>query len=204
MTSRSKQLSKPKLLIGEGKEEVLFFNAFLTHLNISYVQVEQYEGKQALGRYLKTLKVRSGYREVVSLGIARDADDSAHSAFPSVCGALNGAGLPVPSKSGELTGNSPQISVIILPDDENPGMLEDLCLEAVRTDPVLQCIDEYFQCVNNIAERQQPKNMAKARVHAWLSSQVEPDKRLGEAAKAGYLPWDSPRFDRLKQFLQAL
>ncbi len=46
--------------------------------------------------------------------------------------------------------------------------------------------------------------MAKARVHAWLASQIEPDKRLGEAAKAGYWPWDSPGFDRLKQFLQAL
>lgn len=204
MTSSSKHLFLPKLLIGEGREEVLFFNALLTHLHISDVQVEQYGGKDALGSYLKTLKVRSGYREVVSLGIARDADNSAHSAFQSVCGSLKRAELAVPSKSGEITGNSPQVSVMILPDGENPGMLEDLCLAAVSADPVLQCIDEYFKCVNNIAERQQPKNMAKARVHAWLSSQVEPEKRLGEAAKAGYLPWDSPGFDRLKQFLQAL
>ncbi|MBC6472271.1 MAG: hypothetical protein GDA48_05205 [Hormoscilla sp. GM102CHS1] len=138
---------------------MLFFNALLTHLHISDVQVEQYGGKDALGSYLKTLKVRSGYREVVSLGIARDADNSAHSAFQSVCGALNRAGLAVPSKSGEITLNSPQVIVMILPDNENPGMLEDLCLAAVSADPVLQCIDEYFKCVNNIAERQQPKNM---------------------------------------------
>lgn len=40
MFSTLKELSKPKLLIGEGKEEELFFTAFLTHLNISDVQVE--------------------------------------------------------------------------------------------------------------------------------------------------------------------
>lgn len=31
-----------------------------------------------------------------------------------------------------------------------------------------------------------------------------PDKRLGEAALAGYWDWDSPAFDLLKQFLHQL
>ena len=82
-------------------------------------------------------------------------------------------------------------------------MLEDLCIDAVTTDPVLQYADEYLDCVYKTSGRK-PKNIAKARIHAWLSSQIEPDKRLGEAAKAGYLPWNSPGFDSLKQFLQAL
>ena len=55
MSSTAQILSKPKLLIGEGKEEVDFFTAFLSHLNISNIQVEQYGGKQGLSRYLKTL-----------------------------------------------------------------------------------------------------------------------------------------------------
>ncbi|NJO16485.1 MAG: hypothetical protein HC877_12310 [Thioploca sp.] len=41
----------------------------------------------------------------------------------------------------------------------------------------------------------------QTKVHAWLSSQNEPDKRLAEAAEAGYWPWESPVFDLLKQFL---
>jgi hypothetical protein len=203
MSSIAKALSKPKLLIGEGREEELFFTAFLTHLNITDVQVEQYGGKQALASYLKTLRVRPGYLDVISLGITRDADNSAQSAFQSICNSLNRAGLPVPSKPGEIAGDSPQVSVMILPDGQNSGMLEDLCLIAIDTDPVLQCIDEYFDCVYKITGRQ-PNNTAKARVHTWLASQIEPDKRLGEAAKAGYWPWDSPGFHDLKQFLQAL
>lgn len=109
----------------------------------------------------------------------------------------------MPREPGEIAGSSPQVSILILPDNQNSGMLEDLCLAAIETDPVLQCVDEYLECVNKTIGRK-PNNMAKARVHAWLSSQIEPDKRLGEAAKANYWPWNSTRFDCLKQFLQAL
>ncbi len=203
MPSTALRFSKPKLLIGEGREEQIFFTAFLAHLNISDVQIEQYGGKQKLPSYLRNLRNIPGYLEVISLGITRDADDSARSAFQSVCSSLNSASLPVPSKPGEIAGDSPQVSVMILPDGQNKGMLEDLCLAAVEADPVLQCVDEYFNCVYTTVGRE-PNNIAKARVHAWLASQIEPDKRLGEAAKAGYWPWDSPGFDRLKQFLQAL
>lgn len=203
MSSNSVELSKTKLLIGEGNEEVLFFNAFLKHLNLSDIQVEQYGGKQKLASYLKTLQLRSGYANLVSLGITRDADDSVQSAFQSICSSLKGASLAVPNQLEDIVGESPKISVMILPDNTNSGMLEDLCLASIQTDPVMQCVDNYFACVNN-ATGKQPNNMAKAKVHAWLSSQIEPDKRLGEAAKAGYWNWNSPAFDRLKQFLQAL
>ncbi|AFY47307.1 hypothetical protein Nos7524_1429 [Nostoc sp. PCC 7524] len=205
MSSKSQQLSQPKLLIGEGSEEVLFFKALLNYLKITDVQVENYGGKQGLGNYLQQLYLRPGYREIVSLGITRDADDSAKSAFDSVCSYLKNAGLSVPIKPNEITGNNPQISVLILPDYQDNGMLEDVCLEAVKTDPAMQCVDDYFQCVNTVAKRQpKTKDMAKARIRAWLSSQIEPDKRLGEAAQAGYLPWNSPAFDSIKQFLQSL
>lgn len=33
---------------------------------------------------------------------------------------------------------------------------------------------------------------------------INPTKLLGEAAQAGYFNWDSPAFDGLKLFLQAL
>lgn len=203
MSNNSVELSKPKLMIGEGNEEVLFFNAFLKHLNLNDIQVEQYGGKQKLASYLKTLQLRSGYANLVALGITRDADDSAQSAFQSICSSLKGASLAAPNQFEEIVGESPKISVMVLPNNRNSGMLEDLCLASIETDPVIQCVDNYFECVQN-ATGEQPKNMAKAKVQAWLSSKTEPDKRLGEAAKAGYWDWDSPAFDRLKQFLQAL
>lgn len=188
MDSTALKFSKPKLLFGEGREEQIFFTAFLAHLNISDVQVEQYGGKKNLSRYLSNLHNIPGYLDVISLGITRDADDSPQSAFQSVCGSLDSASLAVPNQLGEIVGDSPTVSVMILPGDQRNGMLEDLCLDAISTDPVLRCVDEYFDCVYRTSGRE-PKNMAKARIHTWLSSQIEPDKRLGEAANAGYLPW---------------
>jgi len=38
-------ITKEKLLLGEGIEEVRFFNALLAHLGITNVQVDQYGGK---------------------------------------------------------------------------------------------------------------------------------------------------------------
>jgi hypothetical protein len=46
--------------------------------------------------------------------------------------------------------------------------------------------------------------MSKAKVHAFLASRYEPDKRLGEAAKAGYWPWDNEAFETVKSFLQQI
>jgi hypothetical protein len=175
----------------------------LSQLNITDVQVLEYGGKPGLGRFLKTLPQISGYREITSLGITRDADDSARSAFQSICSGLRNARLPVPNKLGEITTTTPQISILILPDNQNNGMLEDVCLAALRSEPILSCIDDYFNCIYQKIG-QNPKSLAKARIHAWLSAQIEPDKRLGQAAQAGYLPWNSPEFDRLKQFFLSL
>jgi hypothetical protein len=46
--------------------------------------------------------------------------------------------------------------------------------------------------------------MSKACVHAWLASKERPDKRLGEAAQAGYWPFEHSAFDALSQFLLSL
>jgi len=39
------EITKTKLVIGEGWEEVRFFNALLQHLGIDNIQTEQYGGK---------------------------------------------------------------------------------------------------------------------------------------------------------------
>lgn len=39
------QISQPKLLVGEGRDEVRFFEALLRYLKISDIQVAEYGGK---------------------------------------------------------------------------------------------------------------------------------------------------------------
>ncbi len=91
--------------------------------------------------------MRPDFYQVVSLGITRDADNSAKSAFTSVCDSLKNCGLPYPSQPGKIVGDKPKISVLILPGSQNPGMLEDVCLKAVDLNQ-LQCVDDYLKCVS--------------------------------------------------------
>ncbi len=198
-------ITEKKLLLGEGKDEVRFFNALLAHLGISDIQVTDYGGKTRLKDYLEALAQTPGFGGLASLAITRDSDTDAAATFASVRDALANVALPVPSSHGQLAGTNPKVGVWILPDGNSPGMLEDLCMASVQTDLAVSCVDEYFQCVQNRAARQ-PNHAAKAkaRLHVWLASQIEPDKRLGEAAEKGYWPWNATVFQPLIQFLQAL
>ena len=73
------QLSQPKLLIGEGREDVFFFTALLKQLNLNDVQIAEYHGTPGLRPYVRNLHVRPNFAQLVSLGIVRDADADATS-----------------------------------------------------------------------------------------------------------------------------
>jgi hypothetical protein len=196
-------LSKSRLLIGEGWDEVNFFEALLAHLNIGDIQVEQYGGKNGLPSYLREFRLRPGNQGIVALGITRDTDPTLPQAFQSVCGALASYGLSSPGSPGQVVAGPPRVGVFLMPDNQRTGMLEDLCWDAVQTDPAIPCVQDYFQCISQKAGRQ-PNNLPKARMHAWLASQLEPDRRLGEAAKSGFLPWSNAAFATLISFIQNL
>lgn len=189
-------VAEPRMLIGEGKEEVLFFKAMLEHMGIAGVQVEQYSGKARLASYLRTLIVRPGFDQLRVLHITRDADDSPEAASASVADAVQRADFP----------SSVVVRTFLLPGSGRQGALEHLCMEAIAGQPIERCIDEYFGCVRRVTPvgLSCGTRQAKARIHAWLAAQEEPDLRLGQAAAKGYIPWSAPAFEGLKSFLQGL
>jgi hypothetical protein len=204
MPASTVRLEKPKLLIGEGKDEVNFFTALLKRLGIAEVQVEEYGGKPALGAYLKELRTkRPGRRKLQTLAVTRDLDVGMVQDYQSVCSALTNSGLAAPPAPGQFIKGKPSVGVYLFPDNQRPGMLEDLCLDAAAADPALPCVDDFIQCIADRAKRS-PVPLAKARMHAWLASQDEPDLRLGEATQKLWWPWNHPAFDALKQFLHDL
>ena len=127
------ELDKSKLLIGEGKDEVQIFGAFLSHLGINDVNVEDYGGKDKLPYYLDVLRLRPGFAELESLGVTRDADIDALGAFASISNYLRQCGFVAPASSGNISiAGMPRVGIMILPDGRRPGMLENLVLEALR------------------------------------------------------------------------
>lgn len=200
-----REIEKRKLLVVEGKEDERFFAELLRCLQIEDIQILPVGGKSFIYTNLSALKTRRGFPQLLSLGIVRDADDNPSSAFQSVCGALEKAGLPVPEAPLITTETKPRVTVLVLPGKDCPGVLEDICLEAVKEDSAIPCVEEYFRCLGKKGiTLPSPVAISKAKVHTFLSSKKDPEKRLGEAAEAGYWPWENSAFNIIKQFLQVL
>ena len=132
------KISKANLLVVEGHDDALFFNALAKHLNLGDIQFLPIGGKTKLRENLRVLAISPGFSDVASLTIVRDADDNPKGAFQSVQDALKSAALPSPEKPFERYGQEPQVMVMILPEEGKAGALEDLCLNSVADDSIIR------------------------------------------------------------------
>ena len=194
------------LLIVEGKTDKGFFRGLLREIGLTGIQVLDLEGAGNLAVFLETLDVTPGFHEnVSSVGIVLDADAAEDDAFQAVCDALDNAGWSVPAAVETPTGDAPQVAVLILPGAGQPGMLEDLILESLASNPILACVDAFFACLPAPAVPP-PNKRAKARVATVLSSGSRPGRPVHIASLPGYgyWSWTSPAFDGAKEFLRSL
>lgn len=197
------KIEQPNVLIGEGREDEQFFRAFIDHLGLHKIQVLPIGGKTQLRQNLKALTLSPSFTDVKSLGITRDANNDPSAAFQSIRDALSDLKLPVPNSPLVPVGNQPRVAVMILPKKNQPGMLEDLCLKSVENTVTTLCVNQYFDCLQK-QKIPLPLNMSKAKTQVFIASKPKAGLRLGEAAQAGYWPWDNQAFDQLKKFLELL
>lgn len=207
----SVKIVRSKILVVEGRDEEMFFDAALQdHLGLTDIQIMPIGGKTKLTLNMKGPVNDVGFPMVRSLAILRDADltapgaatVAAGQAFQSVCGSLQHVGLPCPAAHGRFAIGPPRVGIFIVPNGVDDGMLETLCLLSVASLAEYPCVDGYLQCLQGHGVI--PSNLHKARAHAWLASRPEPDKRVGEAAQASYWPWNSGAFQDLWSFIGSL
>jgi hypothetical protein len=200
-----RNITESKQLLVEGKDVEIIFSLFIEQMGISDLQIQDYGGVDEFPGFLEQFvfshKFRSG--NVVSLGIVRDAETSAEAAFQSICGALDRVKLTKPDLPLVPKGVNPKINILILPDASTPGMLETLLLRAVANDPVMVCIDQYFDCINQQTEYL-PSPIDKAKALAFLASRQNIKPLLGHAARAGYWNFNSSVYNDVRSFLKSL
>lgn len=197
-------IKEPIQLLVEGKDDLNFFRALLQSMGRQGVQFQNYDGVDKLRRFVSAFARMAGFSDVTAVGIVRDAErKSAKDALASVRGALDNAGLPAPSLPDTVAGGPPRVSVLILPDGKNPGMLESLLGETVRGTPVADCIDEFLKCAERDGESEinQPE---KAFAHAFLATRPDPHVSVGVAAQKGYWDFDHPALDGVRSFVSDL
>ena len=194
-------MTSPIQLLVEGNDQRNFFEAFIEHLSLRDIQIQNFGGVNELQGFLLALANAPGFRETVqSIGIVRDAETSAQGAFQSVQSSLRNAGLSVPNQPEERAGSSPAVTVLILPGDNSPGMLETLLNETFANTPEDACINAFFECIEAIPTVS-INNPAKARAYAYLTTKPNPHHSVGMAAKQRYWDLDHDVFSRVRQFL---
>lgn len=203
MVNGLEEIRKDKLLIVEGKEDQLFFEALLQAMNLNNIQVIPLGGKDRFKSGIRALALMPGFSRVKSMGIIRDADTNYDGAFRSICNSLRRAGLPHPTKPLCPSKEAPTTRILILPGDSRNGELEDVCLASIIEDPSYNCIESFFKCLRD-SSIQLPDKISKAKVHAYLASKPDTGLRLGEAAKKGYFPFGNQAFDSIKCFLRSI
>lgn len=211
--SQERPITTAGQLFVEGRVPEMFFRELVSACGLSgQIEVRTFGNitKENLQTRLEILSQKATFKERVSrLGIVRDAEGTAAiSAFQSVQAALRGAQLPAPEAMSKLEGSPLAVGVFILPNCQDAGMLETLCLSAFAeveaTQPLglLPCVDEFFACLDKRGKK--PSNPTKARFASYALACDVVDPQLGRAAQKGAIPWHAKAFDPLKAFLKSL
>ncbi|MDD2366901.1 MAG: hypothetical protein PHN84_12115 [Desulfuromonadaceae bacterium] len=100
----------------------------------------------------------TGYEQVKTIVIARDAENNSTAAVDNVKCSLQLAALPVPNNPFEYVGNSLRVAFMIFPGYENQtltvGTLEDLCLEIIKDRSLIRGLAEAKGLPKRVGEQQ--------------------------------------------------
>ena len=201
------EITEPQLLLVEGKDEELFFGRLLqSGLPAASCQVIAL-GKDGFRARLLGLSAAIREHPIRSLGVVRDALESAERALQSVRDALEAVRFPTPASHGEVLATEPRVGVFIMPDGERSGALEALCRRAVEAETAAACAEEYLACLDDRDGWQTQRSKArrdKGFVHAYLASRRDPASRVGEGARQGVWDFGHPAFSPIRDFLGRL
>ena len=91
-----------------------------------------------------------------------------------------------------------------MPDNSRKGMLEDLCLETVKDNEEMECIDRFIECTQQLKNLPHKKDHSKAMVQAFLAVKPDVPNSVGRGAQKKHWNFDSPGLAALKDFLSQL
>jgi hypothetical protein len=222
-------IQQSSLLLVEGDDDFVFFLAYLKYLGFAErIRIIDIEGVDKLLSTLETLPLVSGFDNVQRIGIVRDADSNAKSAFDSACSALKKTNFAIPREPIKPSGGTPDTSILVLP--PSPTMrsnraLEDLLLTVLSDDPVMTCVEDYFKCIVEKGIAIKPEPLPKAELQVFMAAYFQSflrtyteGKNVDTKAKRSdrkrkldadlyqmsWWTWDHPAFADVRAFLTQL
>lgn len=201
------KITQEKLLIVEGADEVNFCKALLKRLGFDIdkdkgIDIRAVDGKDNFKERFETIKDDPGFDDVKVIAFIRDAEDKkANSALGSIKNILKEHKIDCPKKGGTFTENAtPCVGVFIMPDNDDKGMLEDLCWKSI-SDEQKDCILKYFACSESITSKASNKP-SKARILAYIAALPDYAETTGVTALKSQWNFDHPCFAPIISFLR--
>jgi hypothetical protein len=196
-------LQKLNILIVEGKDECNFFQGLLDHLNlIDHTQIFVAYGETNIKAKILAIQNTAEFYHVTAIGIVRDSDNDPISKFTSTKNALRELGLPTPDSSYSVVGDSLRCAILMIPDYGETGALEELCLKSIRESREFDCVNKYFNCLNDFS-CDNARKKSKATISVYLASKQD-HCGIGVAAKKDYWDFNHSSFEKVTNCLKEL
>ena len=183
------KISEEKLVLCEGEADKAIFRRLLELNGCTGIQVVDYGGKDEIPRALEYLVTQKPDHPIRSLLITRDADENWANALENVKKSLDTVKgqveLSVPVDLDCFTTSPLAVAISLLPGVQMNGELEDLCVQSYATDPIIPCIDGYFECTDMVGVGVEEKDRSKAKMQVWSAVRGKPGEALYYSFKDG-------------------
>ncbi len=204
-------IEKGKIILVEGADAYNFFIWAYQAFDVHDIQVIDFGGIGDLSQYLKTFKELSGYEQVNTILIGRDAEKNPDGAQKSIKTALKKNGFAVPERPFAFVEDKHRVAYMLFPGFESEsegspllaGTLEDLCLSTTEGDLIHECVKLYVDCLNS--KEVVLTHLHKTRLHAYLAGkQKYVGLKIGEAARAGAWDWNHPKLNPFRGIIKEM
>lgn len=146
--------------------------------------------KDGIDELLQSIRGEILNEERTAVGILVDADDCLMSRWQAVADKLKTADItppPNPISLGTIIESKPRVGVWLMPDNQNPGELEDFIKAMIPSnDPVWPLSESYIDGIPQEDRKFAAGKTLRAKVNAWLAAREDP-RPMGTAIRAGDL-----------------
>jgi hypothetical protein len=216
---KEKPIDRPRILLCEGLGDAQFLKHLIEERQIGdfYItypnQINSTDpaGRDGFTRRLRALKLVRGYEAVTDLVVVSDNDDDPKAKFQRVCELIEAAkGFQVPTEPAQMTRGTPRVGVFMLPQADENGQLETLCLQSCiqQWPEAADCVNQFVTCNPHIAAWEQGKQ-EKMKMRCLISSicAVDPYTSIPHLwSRPGYdlVPLGHACFTPLADFLRTV
>lgn len=223
-----------RVLVVEGNEDRYFFCKWLENMGrYGEFHFAVCDGKENIATALVNILNDDNFSNLVQIGIVCDNDypesREGKLAFEVVLEELDRANdevrnysplrqLPRPEHPREPIGENPAVSVLLLPSDEEDGMLESLVLKAIGQNDIMDCVGKYFDCLNAAGLKVREARKSRSRLSVYISGKIlSTDFATNDDSRRWFLTqavdmkwwrdnnlWHHPAFNDAKAFLTQL